>query len=41
MGFEIGWNCYIFLREGGGYLLEDYGSSVIVLERNLESLFDI
>lgn len=40
MGFEIGWNCYIFFREGG-YFLDDRGSSVIVLDRNIESFYDI
>lgn len=40
MGLETGWNCHISLREGGGHLLEDHGSSATVSERNPESLFD-
>ena len=40
MGLETGWNCHISLKEGGGYLMDDRGSSATVSERNTESLFD-
>lgn len=40
MGLETGWNCHISLKEGGGQLGEDHGSSATLSERNTESLFD-
>ena len=40
MGLETGWSCHISLKEGGGQLGEDHGSSATVSERNTESLFD-
>lgn len=40
MGLETGWNCHISLREGGGQLFDDRGSSATISEKNAESLFD-